>query len=154
MDIEAKLTQLGIKLPAAPVPLGNYVPAKLFGGRFVQTSGCVPNANGSMLLTGRVGAEITEEQGREAAKVCVLNALAAVSALLEGLSRVRSVVKLTAFVAGAEGFYRQPAVADAASALLAEIFGAEDGKSARSAVGVSALPGNAPVEIEILFEIE
>src|SRR5699024_7841005 len=126
------------------------VPAVRIGDT-VQTSGQLPTVDGALIHTGRVGADLTAEQGAEAARVAILNALAAVDALI-GLEGIGQVVKVTGFVSSAPGFHGQPAVISGASGLLGELFG-EAGRHARSAVGVSDLPANAPVEIELLVTV-
>ena len=145
-----RLADLGITLPEAAAPLAAYVPA-VRTGNFVYTSGQLPIRDGELLATGKVGAEIDPEQGNELARVCGLNALAAVHALV-GIDAVVKVVKVVGFVASAPGFNGQPGVVNGASELFGEIFG-EAGAHARSAVGVSELPRNAPVEVEITVEV-
>lgn len=149
-DWSARLRELGIELPEVVAPLAAYVPAKRTGN-LVYTAGQLPIVAGELSATGKVGAEIDEEQARELARVCALNALAAVHALV-GINAVVSVVKVVGFVASAPGFSGQPGVINGASELFGEVFG-EAGAHARSAVGVSELPRNAPVEVEIVVEI-
>ncbi|MEX3653413.1 RidA family protein [Mycolicibacterium fortuitum] len=150
MTVSSRLTELGIELPDVVAPLAAYVPA-VRTGNLVYTAGQLPIQAGDLLATGKVGAEITPEQGKELARVCGLNALAAVHALA-GIDSVVRVVKVVGFVASAPGFNGQPGVVNGASELFGEIFG-EAGAHARSAVGVSELPRNAPVEVEIIAEI-
>lgn len=150
MTVSSRLTELGIELPDVVAPLAAYVPA-VRTGNLVYTAGQLPIQAGDLLATGKVGAEITPEQGKELARVCGLNALAAVHALV-GIDSVVRVVKVVGFVASAPGFNGQPGVVNGASELFGEIFG-EAGAHARSAVGVSELPRNAPVEVEIIAEI-
>lgn len=150
MTVSSRLTELGIELPDVVAPLAAYVPA-VRTGNLVYTAGQLPIQAGDLLATGKVGAEITPEQGKELARVCGLNALAAVHALA-GIDSVVRVVKVVGFVASAPGFNGQPGVVNGASELFGEIFG-EAGAHARSAVGVSELPRNAPVEVEIIVEI-
>ncbi|OMC00679.1 MULTISPECIES: RidA family protein [Mycolicibacterium] len=150
MTVSSRLTELGIELPDVVAPLAAYVPA-VRTGNLVYTAGQLPIQAGDLLATGKVGAEITPEQGKELARVCGLNALAAVHALV-GIDSVVRVVKVVGFVASAPGFNGQPGVVNGASELFGEIFG-EAGAHARSAVGVSELPRNAPVEVEIIVEI-
>jgi enamine deaminase RidA (YjgF/YER057c/UK114 family) len=142
---EARLAALGLELPAVPAPLAAYVPA-LRTGRYVYTAGQLPMADGKLLLTGKVGAEVT------AARIAALNALAAVASVTGGLSAVTQVVKMTGFVASDPGFTGQPQVVNGASELLLEVFG-EAGRHARSAVGTAVLPFDAPVEIELIVEV-
>ncbi|MEW2480009.1 RidA family protein [Mycobacterium sp. NPDC049093] len=150
MTNSQRLAELGIELPDVVAPLAAYVPA-VRTGNLVYTAGQLPIQAGELLATGKVGAEISPEQGNELARVCGLNALAAVHALV-GIDSVVRIVKVTGFVASAAGFSGQPGVVNGASELFGEIFG-EAGAHARSAVGVSELPRNAPVEVEIIAEI-
>ncbi|OBB22501.1 LysR family transcriptional regulator [Mycolicibacterium peregrinum] len=149
MTNSQRLAELGIQLPDVVAPLAAYVPA-VRTGNLVYTAGQLPIQAGELLATGKVGAEISPEQGNELARVCGLNALAAVHALV-GIDSVVRIVKVTGFVASAAGFSGQPGVVNGASELFGEIFG-EAGAHARSAVGVSELPRNAPVEVEIIVE--
>lgn len=150
MTVSSRLVELGIELPAVVAPLAAYVPATRTGN-LVYTAGQLPITDGELLATGKVGAEVTPEQAKDLARVCGLNALAAVHALA-GIDAVVKVVKVVGFVASAPGFAGQPAVINGASELFGEIFG-EAGAHARSAVGVSELPRNAPVEVEIIVEV-
>lgn len=138
-------------LPAVTAPVAAYVPA-VRTGSLVYTSGQLPFIEGELAATGKVGAEVSPEEAKRHARTCALNALAAVHALV-GVDSVVRVVKLVGFVASAEGFTGQPAVANGASEVLGEIFGAA-GAHARSAVGVAELPLGAPVEIELIVEVE
>lgn len=151
MSYEERISTMGLTLPPAPKPLAAYVPAVQAGG-FVFTSGQLPVVNGTLEFKGRVGAELTPDQGYKAARVCVLNCLSVLKAEIGSLDRVEKIVKLVAFVNSAQGFNQQPAVANGASELLGEIFG-EAGKHARSAVGVNELPLGAAVEVEIIVKI-
>ena len=146
----ARLRELGIALPDVAAPLASYVPA-VRTGNVVYTSGQLPMAAGKLVGTGKVGAEVTPEEGKAMARICVLNALAAVDSLV-GIDAVARVVKVVGFVASAPGFTGQPGVVNGASELLAEVFG-ETGAHARSAVGVSELPLGAPVEVEMIVEV-
>lgn len=146
-----RLRELGLELPPVVAPLAAYVPA-VRTGSLVYTSGQVPMVDGELLVSGKVGAEVTVEAATEAARHCALNALAAVHELV-GLDSVRRVVKVLGFVASTPGFTGQPGVVNGASELLGEIFG-EAGAHARSAVGVAALPRDAPVEVELIVEVE
>lgn len=146
----AKLAELGITLPDVVKPLAAYVPA-VRTGNLVYTSGQVPIQDGALAATGKVGAEISPEEGKALARICALNALAAVHSLA-GIDSVVRVVKVVGFVASAPGFNGQPGVINGASELFGEVFG-EAGAHARSAVGVSELPVNAPVEVEIVVEV-
>ncbi len=148
---EERLAALGLTLPAVAAPLAAYVPA-VREGDLVFTSGQLPTVDGKLLAAGLVGAEVTPEQAKELAATCALNALAAIAALTGGLSAVRRVVKVVGFVASAPGFTGQPAVVNGASELLGAVFG-DAGVHARSAVGVSALPLGAPVEVELIVAV-
>ena len=150
MSASARLDQLGITLPEAVPPLAAYVPA-VRTGNLVYTSGQLPVQAGELAGTGKVGAEVTPEEAKAMARVCALNALAAVHALV-GIDAVTRVVKVVGFVASAAGFNGQPSVVNGASELLAEVFG-DSGAHARSAVGVSELPLDAPVEVELIVEV-
>ncbi len=150
--IRARLEDLGHALPAVAAPVAAYVPA-VATGRHVHTSGQLPFVDGSLPLTGKVGAEVTGEQAAELAAVCCLNALAAIEALVGDLDRVVRVVKLTGYVASDPSFTAQPAVINGASELLGKVFGAA-GAHARAAVGVAVLPLDAPVELDLLVELD
>ncbi|KAB8163695.1 RidA family protein [Streptomyces sp. 3MP-14] len=149
--VEERLAGLGLALPPVVPPVAAYVPA-VVSGRYVYTSGQVPLVAGELPVAGKVGAEVTEEQARDMARVCALNALAAVKSVAGDLDRVARVVKVLGFVASAPGFTGQPQVVNGASELLGEVFG-ERGRHARSAVGVAVLPLDAPVEIEMQVEL-
>lgn len=146
----AKLAELGLKLPEVATPVASYVPA-VQSGKQVYVSGQLPIAEGKLLATGKVGAGVSAEQGKDLAQRCALNALAAIDSLV-GLENVVKVVKLTGFVASAAGFTGQPAVINGASDLFGAVFG-EAGRHARSAVGVAELPLDAPVEVEVIVEV-
>ena len=145
-----RLRELGLTLPSVATPAGAYVPARR-SGSLVFTAGQVPFVDGALAATGKVGGEITPEQGYELARTCTLNALAAVDDLV-GLDAVAGVVKVVGFVASAPGFTGQPGVINGASELLGAVFG-EAGRHARSAVGVAELPLGAPVEVELVVEL-
>lgn len=149
--IEDRLRELGYELPDVAAPVAAYVPA-LRRGSTVYTAGQLPFVDGALPLTGKVGAEVTAEQAEDLARQCALNGLAAVRGLLGTLDTITQVVKVTAFVASDPSFTGQPAVANGASVFLGRVFG-DAGIHVRSAVGVSVLPLNAPVEIEFQFEI-
>lgn len=151
MSFEARLQELGIQLPVAPKPVAAYVPA-VRSGDLIFTSGQLPLVEGKLTAKGKVGGEVTPEEGYQAARTAVLNALAVVKSVAGSLDRVTRVVKATVFVASAAGFTAQPQVANGASELLQQIFG-EAGQHARSAVGVAELPLDAPVEIELVVEV-
>jgi enamine deaminase RidA (YjgF/YER057c/UK114 family) len=149
--IEKKLAELGMPLPAVAKPVAAYVPA-VRSGSHVFTSGQLPVVDGRLAVSGKVGAEVGPEEAAELAARCVLNALAAVKEVAGDLDRIRRVVKVVGFVASAPDFTGQPAVVNGASELLVEVLG-ERGLHARSAVGVAALPLDAPVEVELLVEL-
>ena len=146
----ARLRELGLTLPSVAAPAGSYVPARR-SGALVFTAGQLPFVDGALAATGKIGGEVTPEQGKDLARTCALNALAAVDALV-GLDAVAGVVKVVGFVASAPGFTGQPGVINGASDLLADVFG-EAGRHARSAVGVAELPLGAPVEVELVVEL-
>jgi enamine deaminase RidA (YjgF/YER057c/UK114 family) len=148
---EARLKALGIQLPPPPTAVANYVPA-VRSGNIVYLAGQGPLVGGRPTITGKVGAQVTEQQGYQAARTTILNSLAALKAEIGSLDKVKRIVKLTGWVASAPGFNRQPWVINGASDLLVEIFG-DAGKHARSAVGTNELPFDIPVEIEIVVEV-
>lgn len=147
----ARLRELGIELPEVVAPVAAYVPA-VRTGNLVYTAGQLPMVSGQLEASGKVGAEVSPEEAQPVARRCALNALAAVHSLT-GLDSVTRIIKVVAFVASAPGFNGQPGVANGASELLGEVFG-EMGAHARSAVGVSELPLNAPVEVELIVEVQ
>ena len=147
-----RLGELGLTLPKVAAPVAAYVPA-VRSGPLVFTAGQVPFVNGVLAATGKVGAEVSVEDAAELAKVCALNALAAVASVTgDDLSAVRRVVKVVGFVASAPDFTGQPSVINGASDLLVAVFG-DAGQHARSAVGVASLPLDAPVEVELVVEV-
>lgn len=147
---QARLEELGIRLPQVAKPLAAYAPA-VQTGNLIFTAGQLPLQQGKLALMGKVGLSVSPEQGHALARICALNALAAVDALV-GIDAVRRVVKVVGFVASAPGFNGQPGVLNGASELLRQVFG-DSGVHARSAVGVSELPLNAPVEVELIVEV-
>lgn len=149
--IEEKLKEMGITLPAAPEPAAVYVPA-MTTGNLVYTSGNDCRVNGKLLYEGKLGKDLTIEQGQEASRQTMINLLAVLKAHLGDLDQIKKVVKLLAFVNSSPGFVEHPYVINGASELLEEVFG-ENGKHARSAIGTSELPFNIPVEIEMIVEI-
>ena len=154
LDLEKALKKHGLSFPDAPARGGIYEPVKEFGRNLCYLSGCGPVFNGEQRFTGKLGAEFSVEQGQEAARYCVLNLLANLRARIGDLDRVKRIVKMLCFVAGTAAFYDQPQVANGGSELLVDIFGEDRGRCARSAVGMNALPGNIPVEIELLVELK
>src|SRR5215210_3594506 len=149
---ETRLSELGLELPAVPVPGGAYVPA-IRTGNLIFTAGQLPFEAGELRTTGKVGDAVSFDDAYEAARLCALNALAAAAAEAGGLNNIHRVVKVTGFVASATGFNLQPQVINGASELIGEVFG-EAGLHARSAVGVAELPLDAPVEVELVAECE
>jgi enamine deaminase RidA (YjgF/YER057c/UK114 family) len=149
---ETRLRELGLELPDVPEPAGAYVPATRIGN-LVFTAGQLPLEAGELHTAGKVGATVSVDDAYEAARLCALNALAAAAAEFGGLNQLRRIVKVTGFVASAPGFNLQPQVINGASELVGELFG-EAGLHARSAVGVAELPLDAPVEIELVAELE
>ncbi|QUR69235.1 RidA family protein [Mycobacterium spongiae] len=147
---KARLGQIGVVLPQVAAPLAAYVPA-VRTGNLVYTAGQLPLEAGKLIRTGKVGADVSPEEGKAMARICALNALAAVDGLV-GLDAVSQVVKVVGFVASAPGFHGQPSVVNGASDLLADVFG-DCGSHARSAVGVAELPLDAPVEVELIVEV-
>jgi enamine deaminase RidA (YjgF/YER057c/UK114 family) len=152
MDAERRLIELGIELPPAARPLASYVPV-VVSGTMAFVAGQVPLADGTPTIVGKVGSEVSLEVAADAARRCALQALAALRGELGSLDRVRRIVRLGVFVAGADGFTDQPRVANGASDVLAEIFG-DEGRHARTTVGVADLPLGVPVEVEVLAEVE
>ncbi len=152
INVEDKINKLGINIPEAPKPGAVYIPAKTVG-KLVYTSGQDCRVNGKLIYEGKLGSDLTVEQGYKAAKQTMINCLAVLKAEIGDLNKIKQVVKLLAFVNSAPGFVEQPYVINGASELLEEIFG-DRGKHARSAIGSSELPFNTPVEIEMIVEIE
>lgn len=148
---EERLSELGLAVPEVAKPVAAYVPA-IQTGNYVYTSGQLPMRDGQLMLTGKVGSDVSPEQAVECAQQCGLNALAAVKSVVGDLAQVQRVVKVVAFVASAPDFTGQPVVANGVSELLGQVFG-ESGQHARSAVGVPVLPLDAPVEVELIVEV-
>jgi enamine deaminase RidA (YjgF/YER057c/UK114 family) len=151
-NIEKKLASMGITLPAAPAPAANYVPAVRTGNLLI-CSGQVSAAPGGEFIKGKLGAEITPERGREAARVCMINLLAQAKAALGDLDRIRRCVRLGGFINALPTFGDLPKVMNGASDLVVEVFG-DAGRHARTTVGVAELPFDAAVEVEAIFEVE
>jgi enamine deaminase RidA (YjgF/YER057c/UK114 family) len=150
VSASARLAELGVDLPVVVKPLGSYVPA-VRCGKLVYTSGQLPMQDGKLAQAGKVGVDVAPEHGKQLARICALNALAAIHSLV-GIDSVTQVVKVVGFVASGPGFNGQPGVINGASDLLADVFG-ESGVHARSAVGVAELPLDAPVEVELVVEV-
>jgi enamine deaminase RidA (YjgF/YER057c/UK114 family) len=146
-----RLAALGLTLPPVTAPAAAYVPA-VRTGSYIYVSGQVPVADGKIAATGKVGAEVSTEDAAGLARICALSALAAAADAAGGLENISRIVKVVGFVASAPGFNGQPQVINGASELLIEVLG-EDGRHARSAVGVAELPLNVPVEVELIAEV-
>ena len=151
MMIEKRLEELGLTLPPPPPRGGLYKSCKQFGTNLAYVSGCGCSIEAP--VAGKLGIDFTLEEGQEHAKNCMLNVLSVLKAEIGDLDRVKSCVKILVFVASANDFYSQPAVANGATKLLGDLFGEEIGIPSRSAIGVNVLPGNLPVEIEAMFEL-
>ena len=152
-DIYEILKEKGIELPQAPARGGVYSPVKEFGGKFLYCSGCGPAIGGENVV-GKLGRDLTVEQGQKAAYNCMLNLLANLDAKLGDLNRIKRFVKVLAFVNSADDFDKQPMVVNGGSNLIFELFGEEKGLPARTAIGTNATPGNIACEIEMLVEYE
>ena len=148
---EERLAEIGLSVPEVAKPVAVYVPA-VRSGNYVFTSGQLPMKSGELMVTGKVGGEVTQEEAVACAQQCALNAIAAVKAEIGDLSLVKRIVKVVAFVASTPDFTGQPLVANGASELFGAAFG-DAGVHARSAVGVPVLPLDAPVEVEIMVEV-
>lgn len=146
--INEKLAELGITIPEAPTPLAAYVPGMIVGS-FLYTSGQVALKDGAIAYKGQVGGALSEEEGIAAARVCAINCLAVAKKLLGDLEKIDRIVKLTVFVNCVPGYANEPKIANGASELLVELLG-DNGKHTRSAVGVSGLPLDSAVEIEMI----
>ena len=151
-SVEARLIQLGLELPETPKPVASYIPAKQ-SGSLVFTAGQLPMVKGDLISKGHLGQDVEIEEANNAAKICTLNALAAIKGVIGDLDRIKQIIRVVGYVASVPTFTQQPAVVNGASELLLEIFG-ENGKHARSAVGMAVLPLNASVEIELTVEVE
>ena len=151
MNIENRIKELGIELPVAAAPAAMYIPVKQ-AGNLLFVSGQIPVKDGVMQYTGKVGEDKTLEEAEAAARLCAINIISAVKAYVGDLDKVKSIVKITAFVASKTGFDKQHLVANGASSLLFDVFG-EAGRHTRSAVSVNQLPLDAPVEVEAIIEI-
>ena len=152
MSIKEKLSALGLTLPTAAAPVAAYVPA-IKTGNLVFTAGQLPVVDGKLVLTGKVGSDVTPEDAKKMAEICALNALAAIS-LVADIDQIEKIVRVGGFVNGAPGFVAIPAVINGASELLIKLFGDVNGKHARTAVGVAELPLNAPVEVEMVVQLK
>jgi enamine deaminase RidA (YjgF/YER057c/UK114 family) len=150
--VEDRLKSLGMVLPEVPAPLAAYIPAKKTG-QVIFTAGQLPLLKGELICKGLLGQDVDVEQAYQAARICTLNALAAIKGVVKDLDQLVQVVRVVGYVASTSTFTQQPAIVNGASELLLEIFG-EVGKHARSAVGVASLPLNASVEIELTVEVK
>ncbi|GAH56127.1 unnamed protein product [marine sediment metagenome] len=151
-NIEKKLQGMGIIIPDAPKPVASYVPC-VQTGNLVYTAGQASKKDGILIYKGKLGKDLTVEEGYEAAKISIINCLAVLKGHLGSLDRIKKVVKLLGFVASTSEFDQQPFVINGASDLLIKVFG-EKGKHARSAIGTNTLPFGTPVEIEMIVEVE
>ncbi len=151
MPYEQKLTQLGLELPAPPKPVANYVPVVRVGD-LLFLSGVLPSRDGQLIMTGKLGQNLSIDQGMEAARVAVLNGLSIIRQEAGSLDRVKRIIKMVGHIASAPGFTDQPQVLNGASDLLVLLFG-DAGRHARVAVGAAELPRQAPVEIELIVEL-
>jgi enamine deaminase RidA (YjgF/YER057c/UK114 family) len=149
---EDALTKLGLHLPAPVTPVAAYIPAVRVGD-LVYIAGQIPMIEGKLAKTGRLGENVSLDEGKALAQTCTLNGLAALKAEIGDLRKVKRVVRVGAFIACSDAFTDQPKVANGASELLQQVFG-EKGRHARAAVGTNALPLGAPVEVEFLFQVE
>lgn len=152
MDVYEKLTELGITLPEVYAPVAEYVPAKTFGN-LVYTSGQDCRKDGELIYKGKLGDQLTIEQGQEAARQTMINCLAVLHGEIGDLNKIKQVVKVLGFVNSAVGFVEQPYVMNGASELLVEVLG-EKGRHARSALSSNELPFDTPIEIELIVELE
>ena len=150
--VESKLSELKLSLPDAPKPVAAYIPAKQ-SGNLVFTAGQLPMVNGELISKGLLGQDVEIDEANKAARICTINALAAIKGLIGDLDQIQQIVRVVGYVASVPTFTQQPAVVNGASELLLEIFG-NNGKHARSAVGMAVLPLNASVEIELTVEIK
>jgi len=151
MDVYARLKEMNLTLPDLPTAGGIYKPVRQ-AGNCLYVSGQIAARDGVPVFPGKLGADVTVEQGQEAAKACVLNALSNLHHFLGDLNKIKGLIKTLAFIHSADGFNQQPVVANGASGLLKDIWG-EDGLGARSAIGVNELPRGVSVEIEFIFEV-
>lgn len=154
MNVYEKLEEQQITLPAPPPKGGVYTPVQEFGDHLLYCSGCGPDLGDGHNIIGKLGKDLTLEQGQEAAKNCMLNLLANLQDKLGDLNRIKRFVKVLAFVNSTDDFDQQPQVVNGGSNLLRDLFGDEKGLPARSAIGTNALPGGIACEIEVLVEYE
>jgi enamine deaminase RidA (YjgF/YER057c/UK114 family) len=150
--IEKKLKELNIQIPTAPSPVGNYLAFRISGNK-IYISGQLPIDKNGIMIKGKIGNELTEEDGKKAALLCMLNSIGHLKNAIKDLDKVKSCIKINGYINSENNFENHPTLLNSASDLLVKIFG-EKGKHARAVVGVSSLPLNAAVEIETIFEIE
>lgn len=151
MSILRRLSELHIDLPTVPKPVANYVPTRQ-SGRLVFTSGQTPTKDGALKHRGKLGLDVTVEEGQQAAELAALNCLAALQAHLGSLDRITAIINVTGYVASTDSFADQPTVINGASLLLERVFG-KIGSHSRAAIGVAELPGGAAVEITMVVEV-
>ena len=151
-EVNKRLEELGVKLPDPPDPLGAYVPA-VISGNLLYVSGQLPLKDGNLIFKGKVGADVTQEEAYQAARVSSINALAVIGKETADFSKFKRIVKITGYVSSAQGFTTQAGVVNGASDFFFEVFG-EAGRHARVAVGVAELPADSPVEIEVIAEVQ
>ena len=152
MSIKEKLTELGLTLPTAALPIAAYVPA-VRTGNLVFVAGQLPLTDGKIVKVGKVGKDVTPEEAKDMAQLCALNALAAIS-LVADIDQIEKIVRVGGFVNGIPGFTAIPPIINGASELFIKLFGEVNGKHARTAIGVAELPLNSPVEVEVLVELK
>ena len=152
MSLKEKIESLGLTLPVAALPIAAYVPA-VKTGNLVFVAGQLPLVDGKIVKEGKVGKEVTPEEAKEMAQVCVLNALAAI-ALVADIDQIERIIRVGGFVNGIPGFFAIPPIINGASELFIKLFGEVNGKHARTAIGVAELPLNAPVEVEVLVQLK
>ncbi len=150
--VEEKIKELGYALPNAPKPLAAYVPVLIID-KIVYTAGQLPLINGELKIKGKLGKDVSDNDGIKSAEICALNCLSVVKSAAGSLDNIERIIKLTVFVNSSEGFISQPKIANGASELIGKIFG-DAGKHVRSAVGVNELPLNSPVEIEMIVKLK
>jgi len=154
MCVYEKLKELGVELPQIPPKAGVFVFVKEFGNKLAYVSGCGPDINGVLFKKGKLGGALSLEEGQEAARNCALNMLALIHNHVGDLNKIKRIVKVLGFVASDNTFFEQPKVINGCSEFLETLLGPEAGLGARSAIGTNVLPGNIPVEIELLFELK
>lgn len=148
---EEKLKEIGIEIPEAPKPVAAYIPAVL-DGKLIYTAGQLPFVSGELKYTGKLGKSISDEDAQKAAEICAINCLSVVKSVIGDINKIEKIIKLNVYVNSSDEFTSQPKIANGASELMVKIFG-DAGKHARSAVGVSQLPLNAPVEIDMIIKV-